>query len=70
MNDTMTGTTTLFGWCGPLSRYDYDTFFRNLKRAGYPGLMSCECGIHGDPVDGMRLSADYLRQKWRETPDQ
>jgi sugar phosphate isomerase/epimerase len=48
-------------------RYDYDTFFGNLKRAGYRGLMSAECGIHGDPVDGMRLSADYLRRKWRET---
>ena len=46
--------------------YDYDAFFGHLKRAGYNGLMSAECGIHGEAVAGMRASVGFLQRKWRE----
>ena len=44
--------------------YDYATFFGNLKRAGYRGRLSGECGVIGDAVAGMRMSADFLRKAW------
>ena len=44
--------------------YDYATFFGHLKRAGYRGRLSGECGVIGEPVAGMRMSADFLRQAW------
>lgn len=47
-------------------RYDYATFLAALKRAGYAGRLSGECGIVGDPVAGMRDSASFLRQVWRQ----
>lgn len=46
--------------------YDYATFFGHLKRAGYSGRLSCECGVIGEPVAGMRLSADFLRNAWTQ----
>jgi sugar phosphate isomerase/epimerase len=45
-------------------RYDYVTFFGALKRAGYSGRFSGECGVVGEPVAGMRHSADFLRRAW------
>lgn len=45
-------------------RYDYASFFGHLKRAGYRGRLSAECGVQGDPVDAMRLSAKFLRDAW------
>lgn len=44
--------------------YDYATFFAHLKRAGYSGRLSGECGVVGEPVAGMRMSADFLRRAW------
>jgi sugar phosphate isomerase/epimerase len=44
--------------------YDYATFFGNLKRAGYAGRLSCECGVIGEPVAGMQMSAEFLRKAW------
>lgn len=46
--------------------YDYATFFGNLKRAGYGGRLSCECGVLGEPVGAMRHSAKFLRQAWAQ----
>lgn len=46
--------------------YDYRTFFGNLKHAGYSGLLSCECGVIGEPVTAMRHSADFLRRAWAQ----
>lgn len=45
-------------------RYDYPTFFGALKKAGYAGRFSAECGIVGEPVSGMRHSAEFLRKAW------
>jgi len=47
-------------------KYDYATFFGNLKRAGYKGHLSCECGINGEPVAGMHQSAEFLRKTWQQ----
>lgn len=44
--------------------YDYATFMGQLKRSGYKGRMSGECGIKGDPIAGMRMSAEFLRNAW------
>ena len=44
--------------------YDYPHFFGQLKGAGYRGRLSGECGIKGDPVTGMRMSAEFLRKAW------
>ncbi len=44
--------------------YDYDTFFAQLKAGSYQGLLSAECGIKGEPVAGMRHSAEFLRRYW------
>ena len=44
--------------------YPYDEFFRRLKKGGYQGLMSAECGVKGERISGMKFSADFLRQKW------
>jgi sugar phosphate isomerase/epimerase len=44
--------------------YDYRTFFGGLKKSGYSGRLSAECAIKGDPVTGMRMSADFLRKTW------
>ena len=46
-------------------KYDYPTFFGNLQGIGYRGLLSAECSVIGDPVAGMRKSADFLRRSWR-----
>lgn len=46
--------------------YDYATFFVNLKLAGYQGRLSCECGVIGEPVAGMRHSAEFLRNTWQK----
>jgi sugar phosphate isomerase/epimerase len=48
--------------------YDYPTFFTHLKNAGYSGLMSCECGVQGEPIPAMRHSLQFLRQQWKPTP--
>ena len=37
-----------------------------MKRAGYSGRFSCECGITGEPVEGMRRSVEFLRRVWLE----
>jgi sugar phosphate isomerase/epimerase len=47
--------------------YEYAGFFAQLKRAGYRGRMSGECGVVGEPVAGMRMSADFLRKAWALT---
>lgn len=47
-------------------RYDYPVFFGALKRAGYAGRFSAECGVRGEPVAGMRFSADFLRRTWAQ----
>lgn len=44
--------------------YDYPEFFGHLKAAGYTGLMSCECGVQGEPLTAMRHSLRFLRQQW------
>jgi sugar phosphate isomerase/epimerase len=44
--------------------YDYPTFLRNLKSSGYSGRMSGECAVIGEPVAGMRHSAEFLRNAW------
>lgn len=45
-------------------RYDYDSFFRHLKRGGYGDLMSAECGLAGEPAAAMKSSVEFLRRKW------
>ena len=45
--------------------YPYAEFFRQLKTAGYQGLMSAECGLEGEAVAAMKFSADFLRQQWQ-----
>jgi sugar phosphate isomerase/epimerase len=47
-------------------RYDYPAFFGALKRAGYAGRFSAECGVRGAPVAGMRFSAEFLRRTWAQ----
>jgi sugar phosphate isomerase/epimerase len=44
--------------------YDYPTFFRHLKSAGYRGTLSAECGVVGEPLQAMRDSAAFLRAAW------
>jgi sugar phosphate isomerase/epimerase len=46
--------------------YDYPGFFGQLKAAGYRGRLSGECGVIGEPVAGMRRSAEFLRQAWAQ----
>ncbi|MDB5884596.1 MAG: hypothetical protein JWR74_767 [Polaromonas sp.] len=45
--------------------YDYESFFRHLKAGGYAGLLSCECGVQGEPVAAMQRSLSFLNQYWR-----
>ena len=51
-------------------QYDYDSFFRHLQAGGYQGLLSSECSLPNgaDPVQAMRESATFLRQKWQTAP--
>lgn len=44
--------------------YDYVEFFTHLKRSGYNGLLSSECGFKGDPLDAMRHSYQFLKNMW------
>ena len=44
--------------------YDYSAFMGQLKRGGYRGRLSGECGTVGEPVAAMRHSAAFLRQAW------
>lgn len=46
--------------------YDYPAFFGHLKAAGYDGLLSCECGVQGEPRAAMRDSFSFLRQQWTD----
>jgi sugar phosphate isomerase/epimerase len=46
--------------------YDYPQFFGHLKRSGYRGLLSAECGVKGDPVFAMRHSLEFLKHAWSE----
>ena len=46
--------------------YDYPAFVGHLKASGYAGLLSAECGVIGEPVTAMRLSAEFLRRAWAE----
>lgn len=51
---------------GPAA-YDYPAFVGHLKAAGYTGLLSCECGVQGEPLAAMRRSFQFLRQQWNAT---
>ena len=44
--------------------YDYPEFMRHLKRSGYRGLLSAECGFKGEPVAAMRHSFEFLTHAW------
>ena len=56
---------------GPgVGAYHYPQAFAQLKAAAYAGLMSCECGLPGEPVQAMRGSMDFLRQTWRSLEEQ
>lgn len=44
--------------------YDYSSFFHSLKRGGYQGLLSSECGLKGDPVEAMRKSKAFINSQW------
>jgi hydroxypyruvate isomerase len=56
---------------GPgVGAYHYPQAFAQLKAAAYAGLMSCECGLQGEPVQAMRGSMDFLRQTWRSLEEQ
>ena len=56
---------------GPgVGAYHYPQVFDQLKAAAYAGLMSCECGLQGEPVQAMRGSMDFLRQTWRSLEEQ
>ncbi|SAK82528.1 xylose isomerase domain-containing protein [Caballeronia temeraria] len=46
--------------------YDYPALFGHLKAAGYPGLLSSECGFKSDPLTSMRESTAFLRRAWAE----
>jgi sugar phosphate isomerase/epimerase len=46
-------------------KYDYPTFLQHLKKAGYRGRLSGECSVIGEPVSGMRMSAEFLRSEWQ-----
>ena len=46
--------------------YDYPCSFDHLKASGYPGLLSAECDVVGEPVTAMRRSAAFLRRAWTE----
>jgi sugar phosphate isomerase/epimerase len=47
-------------------RYDYPAFFGALKRGGYEGKISAECGIKGDDRRAaMTASAKFLRDQWK-----
>jgi sugar phosphate isomerase/epimerase len=46
--------------------YDYPAFFGHLKRCGYGGLLSAECGLKGEPLASMRESAAFLRRAWND----
>ena len=46
------------------SAYDYPAFFGHLEAAGYAGLMSCECGLQGEPLAAMRHSFQFLHRQW------
>ena len=47
-------------------RYDYDTFFRNLKQIGYEGRISVECNFR-DFVTETGKALSFLRVKWDES---
>lgn len=44
--------------------YPYPEFMKHIQTSGYSGLMSCECGVQGEPVAAMRHSVSFLKQLW------
>lgn len=41
--------------------YPYPAFMQQLQASGYSGMLSCECGVQGEPVAAMQRSAAFLR---------
>lgn len=43
-------------------QYPYQEFMKQIRASGYSGLMSCECGVQGEPLAAMRHSVSFLKQ--------
>lgn len=41
--------------------YPYPAFMQQLQASGYSGLLSCECGVRGEPVAAMQNSVAFLK---------